>query len=83
MSEVTLVLIGYFIGIIVSFILFRPKKSYNDGYIQAQRLYGDWNKGFEAGFDAAIKSMAKIAHNWISIREQEGDEQWLNQKLET
>lgn len=65
--------IGYFIGIIVSFILFRPIKSYNDGYSQAQRYYGDWNKGFDAGFDAAIKCMGEIAHKWNSIREQEGD----------
>lgn len=75
MSEATLVLIGYFIGIIVSFILFRPIKSYNDGYNQAQRYYGDWNKGFEAGFDAAIKRMGEIAHKWNCTREQEGDEQ--------
>lgn len=75
MSEATLVLIGYFIGIIVSFILFRPIKSFNDGYSQAQRYYGDWKKVYEAGFDAAIKCMGEIAHKWNSTREQEGDEQ--------
>ena len=72
MIETALVLTGFFIGIILSFILFRPKKSYNNGYIAAKRLYSDWDKGFEDGFDAAIKSMAEIAHNWNSIRKQEG-----------
>lgn len=41
MSEAVLVLTGYFIGIIVSFILFRPKKSFNDGFDAAKKIYND------------------------------------------
>lgn len=47
------VCVGYLAGFIISVILFRPLKSWQEGYDAAKKEYGDWRKGFDKGFNAA------------------------------
>lgn len=49
------VCVGYLAGFIISVILFRPLKSWQDGYDAAKTTYNSWDKGFSAGYDAAKK----------------------------
>ena len=64
MNDFVLVIIGYFLGIIVSFLLFRPIKSFNDGYDAAKKFYNNWNQAYDDGFYAGIKAMEEIAHDY-------------------
>lgn len=46
------ILSGYFIGIIVSWLIFRPTKSFDEGYESAKKFYSDWDEGFNSGWTA-------------------------------
>ena len=52
---------GYVVGAILCYILCRPTKMYKNGYETAKESYGDWKKGFEAGWDAAFQAIRFIA----------------------
>ena len=75
MDDLILVLLGYIIGIIVSWLIFRPMKSFNAGIELAKKTYGDWEKGFDTGWDAAFKHMETIARAWNERERGESDEQ--------
>ena len=64
MNPVLLVLIGYGIGLLVSVLLFRPIKSYKDGFDAAAKFYKDWDDGYHTGWDAAFRQMERIASAW-------------------
>lgn len=64
MNPVLSALIGYGIGVLVSVLLFRPIKSYKDGFEAAEKFYKDWDGGFRSGWDAAFRQMEKIALAW-------------------
>ncbi len=72
MTGLILLMVGYFVGVDVSLILFRPLKSFDAGYEAAKEMYISWNTGFDAGWDEAVKSIEEVARGkWR--REEEGD----------
>lgn len=64
MKAFLLIMIGYGIGLLVSWLLFRPKKAYKDGFEAAEKLFKDWNDGYNSGWDAAFRQMERIASAW-------------------
>lgn len=52
---------GYVIGAGLCLILCHPNKMFKDGYKAAKKHYGDWQKGFEYGWDAAFKAIRMVA----------------------
>ena len=50
--------IAYLIGFAVGCIAARPMKSWQEGYDAAKDFYGDWDKGFNAGWDGAFKTLS-------------------------
>lgn len=71
MNNVFLVLIGYGIGLLVSVLLFRPKKTYDDGFKTAEKFFKDWDDGYQTGWDSAFRQMERIASAWNHIDERE------------
>lgn len=59
MNTAALVLIGYGIGLIVSFLLFRPTKAYKDGFENAEKLYKNWDGGYHAGCEEVFRTMER------------------------
>lgn len=47
------VLGGYLAGFILSTILFRLTKGWEEERATVKDTFGDWGKGFDAGYDAA------------------------------
>ena len=64
MHDLILIFISYGLGVAVSVFLFRPLKSFNEGYEAAKKFYTDWDKGFDDGFNHAFVAMEEIAHTW-------------------
>lgn len=71
MNTVSLVLVGYGIGLLVSLLLFRPTKAYHDGFEAAKNLFKDWDDGYQTGWDAAFRQMERIASIWNHRDERE------------
>lgn len=59
MNTTALVLIGYGIGLLVSFLLFRPTKAYKDGFEDAEKLYKNLNGGYHAGCEEVFRTMER------------------------
>lgn len=59
MNTAALVLIGYGIGLLVSFLLFRPTKAYKDGFEDAEKLYKNWYGGYHAGCEEVFRTMER------------------------
>lgn len=53
--DILKILIPYFSGIIVSFLMFHPVKEWKDGYKVARERYNNWDLGFEEGYKCARK----------------------------
>lgn len=49
------ILIPFFSGIIVSFLMFHPVKEWKEGYKVARERYNNWDLGFEEGYKCARK----------------------------
>lgn len=49
------IFIPYFMGMIVTFLMFHPVKEWNDGYKTARERYKNWDLGFEEGYKSAKK----------------------------
>lgn len=77
MNPVLLVLIGYGIGLLVSVLLFRPKKAYkkgsHDGFEKAKKFFKDWDDGYDTGWSAAFRAMERIASKWNHREERKED----------
>lgn len=52
------ILIPYFMGMIVTFLMFHPLREWKDGYETAKEHYNNWSLGFDEGFDSARKRFA-------------------------
>lgn len=55
MIEFLNILIPYFSGIIMAFLIFHPVKEWKDGYKVARERYKNWDLGFEEGYKSARK----------------------------
>lgn len=55
MIEFMYILIPYFSGIIVAFLIFHPVKEWEKGYKTARERYDNWDRGFDEGYKAARK----------------------------
>jgi hypothetical protein len=49
------ILIPYFSGVIVTFLMFHPIKEWEDGYKSARERYNNWDLGFDEGYKCARK----------------------------
>lgn len=49
-------MIGYFIGAIVSWYVCKPGKSFQKGWNAAKQHYGNYERGFNDGWDACASS---------------------------
>ena len=61
MNEVLMFLLGYALGQMTFFLVFRPFKSWQEGYDAAKEQYTDWEDGFSAGWNDAFKAIKAIA----------------------
>ena len=58
MIEIIIIgLIGYLIGAAVSWYVCKPMKAFTDGYNYAKDFYGDFERGFNAGWESAFKAI--------------------------
>lgn len=64
MSATIAYFFGAFFGAVLTIIVTRPMKSWQDGYNTAKEHYSDWENGFNAGWDGAFRQIEKIAHEW-------------------
>ena len=55
MNDIVVLIIGYIVGCVISWIIFRPMKSFQQGYDIAKAHYSNWEKGFDQGWEAAMK----------------------------
>lgn len=53
--DILKIIIPYFSGMVVTFLMFHPLKEWKDGYKVAKEHYNNWNLGFEEGFKCARK----------------------------
>ena len=53
--DILKILIPYFGGMIVTFLMFHPLKEWEDGYKTARERYNNWDQGFDEGFKSAEK----------------------------
>ena len=77
------VLLPYIMGIIAAYLMFQPMKNWQDGYDTAKEHYGNWNLGFNQGWDLAkitFKDYDKgfgdgFESGWNAALENKGGEQ--------
>lgn len=50
---------GYIIGVVAAWCIIQPAKLYSQGYKEAASLFKDWDRGFEAGWNACEKHTAE------------------------
>lgn len=55
------ILLPYLMGVLVSYLIFQPMKQWDDGYNTAKKYYGNWELGYNKGFEAAKKTKELIA----------------------
>ncbi len=53
MKEFVWLLIGYGCGCVFCWLIFRPMKSWTEGYEDGRKHYSNWDDGFDKGFKAA------------------------------
>ena len=71
MSATIAYFFGVFVGVVVTIIVTRPMKSWQDGYNTAKEHYSDWEKGFHAGWDGAFRQIEHIARAWNNRKEKQ------------
>ena len=62
--RIALSLTSFALGVAVAAMLFNPYRNWSAGFDAAMEMYGDWDKGFAAGWDSAMAAVLRIAQGW-------------------
>jgi len=54
MCEIAFMFMGFVFGAIAIWITANPMNSFDAGYKAAEKVFSDWDQGFQAGYQAAI-----------------------------
>lgn len=55
MTSFVMYFVGAVVGVVASYMIYRPEKQWQDGYDMAKEFYSNWNIGFDTGFKSAEK----------------------------
>ena len=61
------IMIGFLAGALCEHLTSRPMENWQRGYDDARKVYSNWNDGFDKGFRAGIRSVARVAEKGIDL----------------